>query len=181
MHHDAALGAGGLPELIHPDSVCPFLGEGATVATMNRILSAVAVGAIALGLSACAGEPTPTPTPTVTVTVTATPEPAPTVTVTAAPTDESTPPAAEDKLSALRTVSPMVTGVQETEPGRWVINTAIVDPRGDDGTSAEAQEAIAICKKAVELGATNVAVMESNGSSFVLYGHPSYGAKCVIP
>lgn len=128
-------------------------------------------------LAGCAGEPKPTPT--VTVTVTAAPEPAPTVTVTATPA--AAPTAVDDKLAALRTVSQMVTGVEETEPGRWTVHTSIVDPRGDDGSSAEAQKAIAICKKAVELGATYVSVMESNDTTFVLYGHPSYGAECVIP
>lgn len=78
-------------------------------------------------------------------------------------------------------MSQRVTDVEETEPGRWQIHTSIEDPRGDDGTSEEAQQAVAICEKAVELGASKVSVMESNGTTFVLYGHPSYGDTCAIP
>lgn len=144
---------------------------------MNRTLVGAAGVVLLLAMAGCAGAPAPTPT--VTVTVMATPEPAPTVTVTASPPDATAP--ADDRLAALRTVSQMVTGVEETEPGRWVIHTSIVDPRGDDGTSPEAQKAVAICEKAVELGATTVSVMESNDSTFVLYGHPSYGDTCAIP
>ena len=114
-----------------------------------------------------------------TVTVTATPEPAPTVTVTAEPPAAVAP--TDDRIAALRAVSQMVTGVEETEPGRWVVHTSIIDPRGDDGSSPEAQKAIAICEKAVELGAVHVSVMESNDSTFVVYGHPSYGDTCAIP
>ncbi|WHP18805.1 hypothetical protein [Cellulomonas sp. ES6] len=65
-----------------------------------------------------------------------------------------------------------VSAVTETEPGRFEIQTSIVDPRGDDG-SPEAQEAIAICQAAVDAGATYVAVFEADGTHFVLYGHPS--------
>jgi type IV pilus biogenesis protein CpaD/CtpE len=140
----------------------------------TRLIAALAI--LVIGLAGCSA--TPEPTPTVTVTVTATPEPAPTVTVTAEPPAAVAP--SDDRLAALRTVSAMVTGVEETEPGRWVIHTSILDPRGDDGSSAEAQKAIAICEKAVELGATYVSVMESNDSTFVLYGHPSYGDTCTV-
>lgn len=136
----------------------------------------VAAAVLVLVLSGCAGAPAPTPT--VTVTITASPSPAPTVTVTATPVAEAP---ADDRLAALRVVSQQVTGVEEPEPGRWVIHTSIIDPRGDDGSSPEAQRAIAICEKAVDLGATQVSVMESNDSTFVLYGHPSYGNDCVIP
>lgn len=147
---------------------------------MKRSLLA-AVGSLLLvaSLVSCSSEPEPIPT--VTVTVTATPEPAPTVTVTAMPQAEAEAPPSDDRLAALRSISEMVTGVEETEPGRWVIHTSIVDPRGDDGTSPEAQKATAICEKAVELGAAKVSVMESNDSTFVVYGHPSFGDVCAIP
>lgn len=142
---------------------------------MKRTSIATAtVTALLLAITGC-GAPEPTPT----VTVTVTPEPAPTVTVTATPEPAAAP--ADDRLAALRAVSEMVTGVEETEPGRWVVHTSIEDPRGDDGSSPEAQKAIAICGKAVELGATYVSVMESNDSTFVLYGHPTYGNTCTIP
>lgn len=68
-----------------------------------------------------------------------------------------------------------VSAVTETEPGRFEIQTGIVDPRGDDG-SPEALEAIAICEAAVGAGAAYVAVLEADGTHFVLYGHPSVPA-----
>lgn len=139
---------------------------------MSRFASAAAI-LILFALAGCAA--VPEPSPTVTVTVMASPEPAPTVTVTVTP--EAAPPT-DDRLAALRTVSATVTGVEETEPGRWVIHTSIQDPRGGTAGTPEALKAIAICEKAVELGATVVSVMESNDSSFVLYGHPSYGNVC---
>lgn len=144
-----------------------------------KIRSAATIAVAILTLAGCSAAQ-PTPVPTVTVTVTTTPAPAPTVTVTATPASAAAAPA-DQRLTALRTVSQMVTGVEETEPGRWTIHTSIVDPRGDDGTSPEAQQALAICKKAVELGATYVSVMESNDTTFALYGHPSYGNVCTIP
>ncbi|MCU1419882.1 MAG: hypothetical protein JWR57_1051 [Mycetocola sp.] len=61
----------------------------------------------------------------------------------------------------------------ETEPGRLVIETKIVDPRGDDN-SVEAATTVAICNAAVSLGGIDhVSVMEADGTSFVLFGHPS--------
>ena len=141
----------------------------------NRVL--LAASALLLALTGCSATAGPAPTVTVTVTADARPAPTVTVTVSAAPDSMSD----GDRLTALRAVSQMVTGVEETEPGRWVVHTSILDPRGDDGSSPEAQKAIAICERAVELGATYVSVMESNDSTFVLYGHPSYGNVCTIP
>lgn len=141
----------------------------------NRVL--LAASALLLALTGCSATAEPAPTVTVTVTAEARPAPTVTVTVSAAPDSMS----ADDRLTALRAVSQMVTGVEETEPGRWVVHTSILDPRGDDGSSPEAQKAISICERAVELGATYVSVMESNDSTFVLYGHPPYGNVCTIP
>ena len=65
----------------------------------------------------------------------------------------------------------------ETEPGRIEVSTTIVDPRGADG-SAAARRALAICRAAQQLlvrgGVTSphVSVLERDGSTFVLYGHP---------
>lgn len=115
------------------------------------------------------------PTPTVTVTVTAKPEPAPTVTVTVAPVAA---PLADDRLAALRTISVRVTGVEEPQPGRWEIHTSIEDPGGGVSGSPGAVTAVEICEKAVEMGATSVVVHEADGSSWILYGHPSYGNTC---
>lgn len=65
---------------------------------------------------------------------------------------------------------PTVSAVTGTEPGRLEIQTSIVDPR--DG-GPEAHEAIAICQAAVDPGVASVAVLEADGTHFVLYGHPS--------
>lgn len=66
-----------------------------------------------------------------------------------------------------------VKSATETEPGRMTIETGIVDPRGADGSEA-ARTAIAICEAAVAIfGPNYVAVMEDDGTHFVLYGHPS--------
>jgi len=71
-----------------------------------------------------------------------------------------------------------ITSATETEPGRIEIQTTIVDPRTD--ASEEAASAVAACEAAVEtLGAAHVSVLEEDGTSFVLYGHPQYGEECV--
>lgn len=80
-------------------------------------------------------------------------------------------PGVEAALASWSTVS----AVTKTEPGRFEIHTSIVDSRGDDG-SPEALEAIAICEAAVGAGAAYVAVLEADGTHFVLYGHPSVPA-----
>lgn len=139
-----------------------------------KTLRGVALVAAVVLLSGCAGAE-PQSAETVTVTVTATPEPAPTVTVTATPTPEALP-APDDIDVAVREASGAVTSAVEVEPGRWTIETSIVDPRVDG--SAEAAEAIEICEAAVDAGAEYVSVMESDGTTFVLYGHPSYGNTC---
>lgn len=65
-----------------------------------------------------------------------------------------------------------VAAVVETEPGRIEVETTLTDPRGDSG-SPESQSAIEICEAAVALSAEYVAVYESDGTSWILYGHPS--------
>lgn len=76
-----------------------------------------------------------------------------------------------------------VTAATETEPGRLEVETDLVDPRGDDG-SPEAQTAIEICEVAVSLLEDDgvekpyVAVMEQDGTHWVLHGHPAYPNGC---
>jgi hypothetical protein len=66
-----------------------------------------------------------------------------------------------------------IKSVTEAEPGRIRIETSVVDPRGADG-SEEAKSAIAICESAITLfGPSYVSVLEDDGTSFVLFGHPS--------
>jgi hypothetical protein len=131
----------------------------------------LAVG-IVLSLAACGGEDQASEAP----------KAAPT---TAA--DTAAPAFAEvDLTEELRGVTAepeSVTVATQTEAERIVVETTIIDPRGDSG-SPEAQAAIAICEAAVALleskGATEPAasVMESDGSTFVVYGQPSYPGGC---
>jgi len=66
-----------------------------------------------------------------------------------------------------------IKSVTETEPGRMRIETSLLDPRGADG-SEEAKNAIAICEAVVSLfGPNYVSVLENDGTSFILFGHPS--------
>lgn len=129
----------------------------------------------ALLLTGCAPDEDATPqaelSPTVTPKSTPTPKPTP------SPTPVISLPPVPPDLAALRTVTMDVVHLEQPEPGAWIISTLIVDPRGDDG-SAEARLAIAVCERAVELGATRVSVLERDDSTFVVYGHPSYGNVC---
>ena len=69
-----------------------------------------------------------------------------------------------------------ITSAEETEPGRVVISTSIVDPRGDNG-SAEAVLAVSICDVVSAMpGVEHVSIMEADGTTFVLFGHPSVPA-----
>jgi hypothetical protein len=66
-----------------------------------------------------------------------------------------------------------IKSVTETEPGRIRIETSVADPQAATGSEA-AVTAIAICESAVALfGPSYVSVLEDDGTSFVLYGHPS--------
>lgn len=66
-----------------------------------------------------------------------------------------------------------IKSVTEIEPGRIRIYTSVVDPQTASGSEA-AVTAIAICESAVALfGPSYVSVLEDDGTSFVLYGHPS--------
>lgn len=70
-----------------------------------------------------------------------------------------------------------VTAATATEPGRLEIDTTLVDPRSEGG-SPESQTAIEICEAGVALlsgegtEAPYVSVLESDGTTWVLYGHP---------
>ncbi|MDA3806221.1 hypothetical protein PED38_15585 [Clavibacter sp. CT19] len=89
-------------------------------------------------------------------------------------------PAADSEIAtaAQALVGGSVTAATETEPGRIQLDTTIVDPRGDDG-SPEALQALGLCEQAKGIpGVTHVSIMEADGTSFVLAGHPSYGENC---
>lgn len=129
------------------------------------------VATLVLLLTGCT---TPEPLPT---TTTETPAPAP---ATGTPS-ATTPPAApiDDRVTALRTVSPHVTTVLETEPGRWIISTTLTPPNSDDHTRTDTHTATTICEKAVTLGAEKVAVMNSDGTPLTLHDHPTH--TCTTP
>lgn len=77
-----------------------------------------------------------------------------------------------DVRDAAGTAGDAITKAEETEPGRISVETSLVDPRGEDG-SAEAKQAIEICEAAAGLdGVTYVSVLEEDGTSWILYGHP---------
>jgi len=148
-----------------------------TVSPMKS-LAVLTATAIILLLTGCASpgtaeETTPptsassTPAPTRTTT---TPSPTPTPTTEASGADWKHLLWDQDFLT--------VESATETQPGRVEILTGLEDPGGGYEGSMEAQVAIEICEATVALGATNVVVQESNGSSWILYGHPSVGDVC---
>lgn len=132
---------------------------------MRRTLAAAgAILALSLTLSACSGDAPDE----------ATAAPA-TETSTEAETEASAP---VDRTADVQAVAgDVVTKAIETEPGRIEVETTIADPRSDAG-SAEAQSAIAVCEAVKGLGAEHVSVLEADGSTFVVAGHPSYGEEC---
>lgn len=68
-------------------------------------------------------------------------------------------------------LSYLVTKAEETEPGRVVVNTIIVDPRGKNG-SPQAMDAIRICQTIVPMGYEKISIMEKDRTTYVLYNHP---------
>ncbi|MEV8497148.1 hypothetical protein [Micrococcus luteus] len=73
-----------------------------------------------------------------------------------------------------------VKGVKSPEEGRVEISTDLKDS-GDTG-SADAQTAVKICETASKVpGVTYVNVTETDGTSWVLFGHPRYPAgECTV-
>lgn len=85
---------------------------------------------------------------------------------------EASVPLTETRQSRTETAT-YVESATETEPGRLVVETNIADPRGVDNSTGAAT-AVAICNAAVSLGGiVHVSVMEADGTSFVLFRHPS--------
>lgn len=140
--------------------------------TLNTTIPALATAALLLtGCSSStppAAPATAAPTPTTTASQTA-----------AAPESIPTASGEADKTADFKAANAnaawvgQVKSATQTEPGRISIDTSVVDPRGADGSEA-AKTAIAICESAVALfGPSYVAVMEDDGTHFVLFGHPS--------
>jgi hypothetical protein len=124
---------------------------------MKRILSGVA---LALVLAGCSTESAP----------------APAETTAPAPPAATTPAASNDLTDTVKTLADkdgeVITSAIEEEPGRIVVETTLVDPRGKDG-SPEAKRALAICEMLASKDDVNyVNIKESDGTSWVLFGHP---------
>lgn len=123
----------------------------------NHLILTIVVPVVLL-LAACGGgsastEPTPTPT------------------------EATSSAAAEDVTGQVKAQAgdnaDNVTAATVTEPGRVAVETDLVDPRTDN--SEEGQAAVAICEAARSAGDyTYVSVTEADGTTFALYGHPSY-------
>lgn len=98
-------------------------------------------------------------------------EPAPSSPEAASATSE--PPAVDRTAEVQKVAGDHVLKAEETDPGRIVVETDLVDPRGEDGSPA-AQQAIAVCEAVVQLGdVEHVSLMEKDGTSWILYGHPA--------
>jgi hypothetical protein len=77
----------------------------------------------------------------------------------------------------------LIQSATKTEEDRVEVSTSITDPRGDAG-SPGAQQAIQVCEGAVawlaasSIATPKVSVLEADGSTFVVAGHPTYGPGC---
>ncbi|MEV8179182.1 hypothetical protein AB0O99_14100 [Cellulosimicrobium funkei] len=129
---------------------------------MRRTFAAGAILALPLTLSACSGDA---------------PDEATAAPATETSTEAEASAPVDRTADAQAVAGDVVTKATETEPGRIEVETTIADPRSDAG-SAEAQSAIAVCEAVKGLGAEHVSVLESDGSTFVVAGHPSYGEAC---
>lgn len=147
---------------------------------MKRTLAAAALAAvIALAGCAPAGSIAQAPTPTATTDAAdgVTPEPSPTEgTPTPTPTPSTLDLALQIKDLVGRYAAENVMRADLVESDRIEVWTGLVDPRTEG--SLEALTAIEICEAAVALGAAKVVVYESDGTTWILYGHPSYGDVC---
>ncbi|WP_309079864.1 hypothetical protein [Zhihengliuella sp.] len=134
----------------------------------QRTAVAALIAAAALTVAGCSSPAEEAPAPS----------PSPAATASADATDESVD-RTDDVKAAAGDTADLVTTATETEPGRLEIETTITDPRSDG--SAEAQDAIAICEAAAGLDdVTYVNVLEADGTSFVLFGHPAVAeGECV--
>jgi hypothetical protein len=129
---------------------------------MRRTFAAGAILALSLTLSACSGDA---------------PDEATAAPATETSTEAEASAPVDRTADAQAVAGDVVTKATETEPGRIEVETTIADPRSDAG-SAEAQSAIAVCEAVKGLGAEHVSVLEADGSTFVVAGHPSYGEAC---
>ena len=127
---------------------------------LTRATLTTIAGLAVFGLSACSStEPAPSPTDK-------------------APTAEPAPvgPSGDELVSAVESeLGPdieHVESIDSPEAGRVQITTNLTDP--GSATAAESLQALAMCEAAARVdGVTYVNVTEADGTSWVLYGHPS--------
>lgn len=76
------------------------------------------------------------------------------------------------------TLAPLVLAATRTPAGRIEVTTSLIDPRSDG--SQEGLDAVAICETLAALeGVTYVNVLEVDGTTFAVFGHPSFPrGKC---
>lgn len=129
----------------------------------RRPLSALALLAVAgLSLTACSGGDDETPTRSATANTT------PSASAEAAPSEDLVP-LVEEELGA---DAEWTTAIEESEPGRIMISTDLIDNREDN--SADGMRAVTLCNGAARVdGVEYVSVAEADGTTWVLYGHPS--------
>lgn len=76
----------------------------------------------------------------------------------------------------LSVTDPSVVSAESSPEGSVDIKTSLaVSPESGGATSLSA---MALCERAVELGATSVRVSAADGTSIVVYGDPEYGDLC---
>ena len=72
----------------------------------------------------------------------------------------------------------VITRAVETEPGRLTVDTTLKDTRtpGSESTA----EAVAVCEAGRTLVGDGgyVAVLEADGTTLAVAGHPAYGPQC---
>lgn len=128
---------------------------------MKSLAPVGVLAALALSLSACAGGTS-----------------APASSSPAAPSSTAAESGAGDLAASVRDAlagNAHVTGVESPEAGRVEVSTDLTDPRTENST--EADQAKAICEAAADVeGVDYVNVTESDGTSWVLFGHPRYPA-----
>ncbi|MER8026914.1 hypothetical protein [Glutamicibacter protophormiae] len=84
-----------------------------------------------------------------------------------------------DVQKIAKDVSEYVVKATETEPGRFSVETSIVDPRGADG-SMPALQAVRLCNLVTQnFDAKYVSILEDDGTTFAVYGSPMVnGGEC---
>lgn len=125
---------------------------------MRLITTAVPALALLLALTACSGsDPEPDPAP----------EPEVTTSASSAADAEGI----DRTAAAQETAGDVVTKATEDAGGWLFVETSLTD-------AGDPAEAIDVCTALVDAGYVMVNVRESDGTTYVIAGHPSYGESC---